>query len=129
MPKLVLNGALMKCSMGLAPATLAVLPQNMTEGDATDAATVQDFKPMVNIAAFGMCRSMANPQVAAATSAAMGVLTPQPCIPVTTGPWTPGSPTVTISDEAALTDDSKCMCSWTGTIEITSPGGKTVEVA
>ncbi len=122
MPKQVVDGAQLKCDQGTSPASLTVLPTNKTDGDEKAAATVQDFKPMVNIASFGMCRTQANPQVAAATSAAMGVLTPQPCIPMTTAPWSPGASVVTINSIAALTDDSKCTCSWTGSIEITSPG-------
>jgi hypothetical protein len=120
--KLVVNGAQLQCDQGLAPSSLNVLPVNGTVGDEKPVATVNDFAPMVNIAPFGMCRAMANPQVATATAAAQGVLTPQPCIPVTTGPWTPGSSIVTINGQAALTSDSRCMCSWTGNITITSPG-------
>src|SRR3954465_451113 len=122
MPNAAVNGAQLKCSQGTAPASLTVLPANGTSGDEQAAATVNDFIPMTNIAPFGMCQTQANPQVAAATSAAQGVLTPQPCIPVTTSPWSPGSNIVTIQGTKALRDDSKCNCTWTGSIEITDPG-------
>ena len=122
MTKLVINGAKLKCSEGMAPSSLTVLPTAGTDADEQPAATVNDNKPMVNIAPFGMCKTQANPQVAAATSAAQGVLTPQPCVPVITAPWSPGSSVVTISEQKALTDDSTCKCTWTGTIEITDPG-------
>ncbi len=124
MAKQVVNGAKLKCSQGTSPSSLTVLPANQTDGDDQAAATVNDFAPMVNIASFGMCQTQANPQVAAATSAAMGVLTPQPCVPVTTSPWSPGASVVTINQIAALTDDSKCNCTWTGVIEITSAGSQ-----
>lgn len=122
MPKLVIHGAQLKCNKGTSPASLTVLPVNGTSGDDQPAATVNDYIPMANIAPFGMCTTQANPQVAAATSAAQGVLTPMPCIPVTTSPWSPGSSVATINGLNALTDDSKCSCTWSGSIEITSPG-------
>ena len=46
-----------------------------------------DNQPIANIAPFGVCISLANPAVAAATAAAMGVLVPLPCMPVTPAPW------------------------------------------
>jgi hypothetical protein len=55
-------------------------------------------------------------------------LTPQPCIPVTAAPWTPGSPTVMIGNKPALNSTSKCTCTWTGVISVTSPGQATVNV-
>ncbi len=85
-------------------------------------ATVNDIIPMVNVAPFGMCQTQANPEVAAATAAAMGVLTPMPCIPVITGPWSPGASLTTVLGVAALSSDSKCSCAWTGNISITDPG-------
>jgi len=86
MAKLVVSGAMLKCSEGLAPSSLTVLPLGPTSADDRPTATVMDNMPMVNIAPFGMCKTQANPQVAAATSAAMGVLTPMPCVPVIPAP-------------------------------------------
>ncbi len=122
MPLQVVNGALMQCTMGVAPASLTVLPDNLTKGDSQNKATVMDFRPMVNIASFGMCQSPANPQVAAATAAAMGVLTPMPCVPNTVAPWAPGSSAVTINNFAALLDSDQCNCLCTGVISITNAG-------
>ena len=122
MSKLVVHGAALKCSEGLSPSTLTVLPVNPVDADDQRAATVMDHAPMVNVAPFGMCKTQANPQVAAATAAAQGVLTPMPCLPVISAPWSPGSPCVQIEQQAALTDDSTCRCAWAGTIEITAPG-------
>src|SRR5258708_30929829 len=82
------KGALMTCTMGQGPpAQLTPIPAGPpVQIDGNLAGTVMDFKPMANIPTFGMCISMSNPQVAAATAAALGVLTPQPCIPVTSTP-------------------------------------------
>jgi hypothetical protein len=121
MPKVVRNTAQLKCSMGLAPAQLIVLPHGVEDGN-QPMATVDDYQPLANILPFGMCQSMANPQVATATAAAQGVLTPQPCLPNVTAPWVPGSPLVSLQDRPVLTDDSKCMCIWAGNIEIINPG-------
>ena len=86
----VVAGATMMCSFGVAPSVLSVLPQNRTMTGGPPAANILDNKPMVNIPPFGMCMSLANPTVASATTAAMGVLTPMPCIPVTAAPpWPP----------------------------------------
>ena len=127
MPKLVVHGAMLQCTMGMAPGTLSVLPAGRVEGDMKPVATVMDFAPMVNIAPFGMCKTQANPQVAAATAAAMGALTPMPCVPVITAPWSPGSSVASIDDQKALSSDSTCSCAWTGSIEITDAGSE-VEV-
>jgi hypothetical protein len=120
---------MMMCSFGVAPSALNVLPQNKTMGGGPPAANIMDNKPMANIPPFGMCMSIANPTVASATAAALGVLTPMPCIPVTAAPWAPGSPTVMIGNMPALNSTSKCMCNWGGVISITFPGQVTVNVA
>jgi hypothetical protein len=91
-------------------------------------ANIMDNKPMINILPFGMCQSMANPTVAAATAAALGVLTPMPCLPNTIAPWAPGAPTVTIGGSPALNDSSKLICMWCGVIEIQNPGQNTVKI-
>lgn len=90
MAKVVVNGAQLRCTMGDAPGSLAVLPGKNIQVENQEAATVNDIQPNTNIPPFGMCKSLANPQVAAATSAAMGALTPQPCFPIIPAPWAPG---------------------------------------
>ena len=106
MPNQVCMGAMLKCSMGVAPSSLVVLPVNRVMTSYVPAANIMDNKPMVNIMPFGMCQSPANPTVAAATAAALGVLTPMPCIPNTPAPWAPGAPTVMIANMPALDDTS-----------------------
>ena len=123
----VCSGAMLKCSFGLAPGSLTVLPINRIK-TAMLIANIMDNKPFMNIMPFGMCTSPANPTVAAATAAAMGVLTPMPCIPVTTAPWMPGSPTVLVAGMPALNNSSKLMCTWGGIIEVVMPGQFTINV-
>jgi hypothetical protein len=118
----------MMCSFGMAPSTLVVLPKNKTMCGNMPAANIMDHVPMLNIMPFGMCTSLANPTVAAATAAALGVLTPMPCIPATSAPWVPGAPTVLIGNQPALDNTSKCMCNWAGVIRITMPGQMTTEI-
>lgn len=118
---------MLKCSFGTAPSSMTVLPVNMVT-TSTPIANIMDNVPMLNVMPFVMCTSMANPTVASATAAALGVLTPMPCIPVTTAPWTPGSPTVLVANQPALNDSSKLMCTWGGIIEITNAGQSTIEV-
>ena len=128
MPMQVCMGALMQCSFGLAPSSLVVLPTNMTYTDQVPDANIMDHVPMVNIMPFGMCTSLANPTVAAATAAAMGVLTPMPCIPNTPAPWIPGAPTVVLGNAPTLDNVSKLMCAWAGVIQFATPGEFTVAV-
>ena len=124
----VVTGAMMTCSFGVAPSALNVLPTSKTTANKMPAANIMDNKPFVNIPPFGMCTSIANPAVAAATAAALGVLTPMPCTPVTVAPWAPGSPTVTIANMPALNDSSMCNCSFGGVIQISFAGQLTVQV-
>lgn len=104
-----------------------VLPANRVT-TSMPLANILDHKPMVNILPFGMCQSLANPTVAAATAAAFGALTPMPCVPVTSTPWVPGSPTVLIANLPALNQTSKCLCNWGGVIQIANPGQMTIQV-
>jgi uncharacterized Zn-binding protein involved in type VI secretion len=115
-------GAMMQCTFGMAPSTLAPLPGSMVTIEGRPAATIMDNAPMLNVPPFGMCMSLSNPQVAAATAAALGVLTPMPCQPVIPAPWAPGAPTTTIGGKPALVAGSTCTCVWGGLISLTMPG-------
>ena len=122
----VVAGAQLACSMGAAPAALMVLPVARVLASSVPVAAVTDIVPIVNVPPFGMCSSPANPQVAAATAAALGVLTPMPCVPVVTAPWSPGSPKAFVGGQPAVTQSSTCVCAWAGQISVVSPGQTSV---
>ena len=123
----VCGGAQIMCSFGIAPSALNVLPVNRVMSTMA-VATIMDYVPFVNIMPFGMCSSILNPTVAAATAAALGVLTPMPCTPVIPAPWAPGSPTLIVGSAPALNQTSKVMCAYAGVIQILNPGQATIMV-
>ena len=124
----VCTGAMTQCTFGVAPGSLMVIPVSMVMAGGPPAANIMDNKPTANVMPFGMCQSMANPMVAAATAAALGVLVPMPCIPMTMAPWVPGAPTVLLGNMPTLNNSSKLMCMWGGVISINLPGQFTVMV-
>jgi hypothetical protein len=128
MPLQVCMGAMMQCSFGMAPSSLVVLPTNRVMTNMVPDANIMDHIPMVNIMPFGMCMSPANPTVAAATAAALGVLTPMPCIPATPVPWVAGAPTVLLGNFPSLDNVSQLMCMWAGVITFVDAGEATVQI-
>lgn len=124
MPLQTCMGATLQCiPFGMSPSSLIVIPKGapvLVNGML--AATIMDFAPIANILPFGMCTSLANPTVAAATTAALGVLTPMPCVPVIVSPWSPGAAKTKIGAFPALSDVSVCNCAWGGTIRINFAG-------
>ena len=121
------TGAQLMCSMGLAPSVFNATPKPLLAGG-KPVGNIQDFVPILNIAPFGLCRSPANPVVAAATAAAQGTLTPMPCVPATVAAWTPGSALVQWAGAPALNNSSTLNCMWAGVITITDPGQAAVQV-
>ena len=118
------SGASIACSFGTAPSTLVATSEPLVMIDGKPVANTSDASPMVNIMPFGLCTSLVNPQVAAATAAAMGVLTPQPCIPQTMS-WIPSGPIVMAGGKPCLTQNSTCNCMYAGTISVVNPGQMT----
>lgn len=121
-------GAKMQCSMGAAPSALVVLPVNRVFTVNVPDANIMDHVPLVNIQPFGVCSSPAFPATASATAAAMGVLTPMPCIPSTPAPWVTGAPTVLLANFPTLDNVSKLTCIWGGVITFIDAGEVTVQV-
>jgi hypothetical protein len=127
MPAQITAGSMMACSFGAAPAALGVSPANRVTAGGAPAANILDFAPGVNVPTFGMCSSLANPAVATATTAALGVLTPMPCLPLTVSPWTPGVSQVLIAGAPALNQTCTLNCGYGGVIQFTSPAQTTVQ--
>ncbi len=129
MPTQVVTGAMMTCSFGAAPSSFVATGSAAVTADKMPAGNIMDFAPISNIPPFGVCSSLSNPTVASATTAALGVLTPMPCIPATSAPWTPGASTTTVGSMPALHDGCTLMCSYGGSISITNAGATTVTVS
>ena len=123
----VCGGAVLQCSFGTVPSNLTVLPVNRVISK-MPLANIMDNVSFVNILPFGMCSSLTNPSVASATAAALGILTPMPCIPVTVGPWIPGKPNVLIGGYPALNDKSMLMCAYGGIVTIQCPGTNNISL-
>lgn len=121
MGKFVTNGAMLQCSFGTTPCSLTIADASRPLCGNMLMATIQD-NTSTNIPTFGMCQTLNNPQVSSATSAAMGTLTPQPCVPAITAPWAPGSGMLKVKGVPALTDSCTCSCMWSGMISIKNPG-------
>jgi hypothetical protein len=127
MPNQVCTGAPMMCTFGMAPSTFNATPRPIQTSYMT-AGIIIDIIPITNLPPFGMCNSPSNPMVAAATAAALGVLTPMPCLPVPTGPWKPGSATVKIMNIPALNDSCTLNCAWGGVITFSFAGQATHQI-
>lgn len=119
----VVQTSLCMCSFGVAPCPLMVSSQQTVMVSNMLQATIMDNK----FPTFGMCSSLANPTVSAATSAAMGVLTPMPCVPAIAAPWVPGAPTVLVGGKPLLNNTSKLMCNYGGIIQVNMTPALTVQ--
>ena len=121
-------GGMLSCPFGAAPMPFSSLPAARVMINGKPAGVLTDAVPMLNVPSFGMCKNPANPSVAAATAAALGVLTPMPCVPVLTGAWLNPAPTVLVGGKPALTDGSKVMCAWGGQISVQFAGQTGVQL-
>jgi hypothetical protein len=127
MPQHVCTGAMMACSFGMAPSSFVATPRPV-QTSAMTAGVITDNIPIANIPPFGMCTSLANPTVASATAAALGVLTPMPCVPVFPAPWAPGVPTHLVCNIPALDNVSLLNCAYLGVVQFTTPGQFTHQI-
>lgn len=116
MKPIIIQGTLLKCSFGNAPVPIMVLPDKKVNS-MLPVAVKSDHIPFLNILPFGMCSNPANPMVIAATAAAMGVLTPVPCIPCTVQDWTGACGKVKIKGKEVINMDSRLQCLYGGSIQ------------
>lgn len=124
----VCGGAVLKCPFGSIPAVFSSLPAARVLAGESPTGVLTDMVPMTNIPPFGLCKNLSNPTVASATTAAMGALTPMPCVPVPVGSWSNPASKVLIGGRPALTDASKLLCAWGGEISIQFAGQASVQL-
>ena len=121
------TGAMIMCIFGTKPSVLRGISSPTVLIGGMPACTITDGAPFANVGPFGMCTTLTNPAVAAATAEAMGVLTPQPCKPFTAA-WIPAQGKVLVGGKPCLSLGSVCMCKYRGVINIIQPGQVTVQV-
>jgi len=102
--------SLIQCLFGLVPTPLMVLPDRTIMAEGMLMGNITDIIPLINIVTFGECISLANPEVASATAAALGVLVPMPCVPVIVDPWITLAIDVIVTEGPALDQTSIVMC-------------------
>lgn len=130
MALVTVTGATILCPNGIGTGMLNVTSQTTVTAEGKPAATIKDCAPGSNLNMGGvMCTSMANPQVASATAAALGVLTPQPCVPAPVGTWSAVNPCCQAGGTPCLLQGSTINCAYAGTISIIKSGQTKVNVS
>lgn len=120
-------GTVCMCNKGLAPSSPLVGVPTVT-AQMTPAFNALNAAPVANIPPFGMCVSTTNPAVISATSAAMGVLTPVPCMPAIVPPtWAATSMKVFIGGQLAVLDRSTLTCALGGQIKVITTANQIVK--
>ena len=110
------TGASLSCSFGAAPAPFSALPVPRVVVSGRPAGVVTDMTPAPGWA------------VSSATAAALGALTPMPCVPVPAGPWLNPAPKVIVGGQPAISDGSRLMCAWGGQISVQFAGQTCVQL-
>jgi hypothetical protein len=90
----VVEGAALKCTMGISSSKLAVIPPHRVQLRGKNMANIGDCKPFVSVPPFGGCK-VTSP--------------PKPCTPACSM-WLGGKADVHIQGMPALLDDSFTMC-------------------
>ncbi|UJF32209.1 DUF4280 domain-containing protein [Paenibacillus hexagrammi] len=118
----VVAGAVVSCSCGNMRTRLTMPLSHGVSIKGKPQLTVEDYKPYQNIMPFGMCCTIQNPEVNAATTANENVLRPMPCKPVIQMPWTHGKQDKLIEGKPALLSPSTTTCQYNGIISIEDDG-------
>ena len=108
--KLLVDGAQLQCTQGSKPSALSIPPTNIGLVSDRTVATVADFAPVTNIAAFGTCSA-----------------TGQACVPAPSR-WHGETSALEINGVPALTEQSFCACTAGGTIRPVTAGHDIVDV-
>ncbi|MCK8784365.1 DUF4280 domain-containing protein [Roseomonas sp. NAR14] len=120
MAYLMTTGCPLECSFGLTPSAMIALPlPGVPTVNGLPVATILDIE-IENVPPFGLCSSPANPEVIAATAAAMGVLTPMPCVPVLM-PWEPPVVNALSDGQPLVSIEARALCAWAGVVSAVAP--------
>ncbi len=125
MANMVTQTATLQCSYGASTCSLTSTNVTTTQGANNSAANIQTNTAYSEISGFSTCYSPSNPVI----SGSGGTISSTGCTPTFGSPWSPGSTTVQISNNGALSSSSTLTCNYaSGTISITNSGATTITV-
>ena len=115
MGQVVVTGGTAQCTFGTLPGMIAAGAQKKVLIDGKPVATIMDFNTQC-ITPFGLCTTLTNPAVQAATTL------------VPAGTWKPTKVTVQAGGSPVLTNECQGTCVYGGCIAVTNPGQSKVIV-
>ncbi|WP_166246596.1 DUF4280 domain-containing protein [Paenibacillus turpanensis] len=118
----VVAGAVLRCSCGTMMNRLKMPLSHGVYIKGKAQMNIMDYQPQLNIAPFGMCATIQNPAVDAATKANNNILTMMPCTPIVSMPWANGKEDQLVDGQPALMNKCTATCQYKGIITIEDDG-------
>ncbi|MGG1787621.1 DUF4280 domain-containing protein [Brevibacillus formosus] len=123
-PRYVVRGAKMRCNCGSHQRRINLPVSHGSYVNEKPMMNIEDYKPVENIAHFGICQSPTNQNNSIIYLIAEDGqnISGKPCTPTIYAPWIKVKDDTKVAGKAALTTDSLLICGYDGVIRFFSDG-------